>query len=107
MEPQDHVIIIPEASTELNLIKCAKLTEFKPEIIVQASHSTNCNQHIETNIIQFIREEDDNPEESIELTISENHEDEEMVVEHVVDEDDLQCSNKAEGSGTSLKFFKS
>lgn len=101
MEPQ-----VPDASTELNLIKCAKLTEFKPEVIVQASHSTNCNQHIETNIIQFIREEDDNPEESIELTISENHEDEDMV-EHVVDEDDLQCSNKAEGSGTSLKFFKS
>lgn len=104
MEPQEHIIIIPDSDAELNLIQYAELTEFKPEVIVQASQPKNSFQHIETNLIQFIREEDDNPEESIDLTITENHEDEEMVVEHVVDEDDIQCSSQAEGGGSRVIF---
>lgn len=104
MDPQEHIIIIPDSSAELNLIQFAELTEFKPEVIVQASQPTNCFQHIETNLTEFIREKDDNPEECIKLMITENHEDEEIVVEHVVDEGDLKCSSLAEGGGSRVTF---
>lgn len=104
MERQEHIISIPDSSAELNLIQYAEFSEFKPEVIVQSSQPSNCVQHIETNLIQFIRKEDDNPEESTELTISENHEDGEMLEQNVLDEDDLPCSSQVEGSGSRVTF---
>ncbi|KAK3864898.1 hypothetical protein Pcinc_029448 [Petrolisthes cinctipes] len=110
MEPQEHIIISPDSSAELNnLIQYAELTECTPQVLVQTSQSSNCLTRVdETDLVQLVRQDvQNNPGESIELMSIEEQENEEadeeeeeekeVVVEHVLKEE--VWSSQVEGGG--------